>query len=182
MYDEGKCIDFFLINQDIQFDQFTALIATEFIIKRSISSGTGFQCIKEIIDNLIQRELVFQQCSRLFHVFHSDILTTAFLAEIHDRTDKLGCYHDLGIYHRLFHIFNLRWIRKVGWVGQFDHLSIGLVDLVDNSRCCRYEVQIIFSLKTLLNNLKMKKSKETTAETKAECYGCLRLKKQGSIV
>ena len=65
MYDEGKCIDFFFINQDIQFDKFTALIATEFIIKRSISSGTGFQCIKEIIDNLIQRELVFQKCTCL---------------------------------------------------------------------------------------------------------------------
>ena len=65
---------------------------------------------------------------------------------------------------------------------QSDHFSICLVDLVDNSRCCRYKVQIIFSLKTLLNDLKMKKSKETTAETKAKCNGCLRLKEQRSVV
>ena len=107
MYDEGKGIDFFLINKDIQFDQITALVTAELIIKGSISSGTGFECIEEIIDDLIQRQFVFQKCSRLFHIFHSDVLATAFLTEIHDCADKLGCYHDLGIYHRLFHVFDL---------------------------------------------------------------------------
>ena len=126
--------------------------------------------------------MVMKHRTRRLHVFHSLILASSLLAELHDRSDVVGRHHNLCFYQRLFHIFNLRWIRKVGWVGQFDHLSIGLVDLVDNSRCCRYEVQIIFSLKTLLNDLKMKKSKETAAEAKAECCRCLRLVEEGCIV
>ena len=56
--------------------------------------------------DLIQRQVVFQYRSGLFDVFHSLIFTTSFLTQIHDRTDKFGCHHNLCFYHRLFHKIN----------------------------------------------------------------------------
>ena len=178
MYNKRKCIDFFFIDKNVKLHKLTALITTQLIIKRGISSGSGFQRIKEIINNLIQRKFIFQKRTCFFHIFHTFILSTAFLTEIHDRTDKFCRYHDLSIYHRLFHIFNLGWIRKIRRIRQLDNISVCLVYLVDYTRRCRYKVKIIFSFQTFLNDFKMKQPKETTAETKSKSNRCLRLKKQ----
>ena len=52
-YDKGQRIHLFTVDQDIQLDKIALLIAKKLIIKGCISTGTGFQGIKEIIDDLI---------------------------------------------------------------------------------------------------------------------------------
>ena len=71
--------------------------------------------------------------------------------------------------------------RLVG-LGQLDDLTIGFIDLIDNTRCCSYKIQVILSLQTLLDDLKMKKSQEAAAETKSKGDRCLRFIIKGSIV
>ena len=107
MYDKGKSIHFFFVYQNIQFHKLAALISAEFVIQRSIASGTGFQCIKEIVDDLVERQVVFQKRTGLLNIVHTIVNATALLAKIHNGTDKFSCYHDLGIYHWFFHVFNL---------------------------------------------------------------------------
>ena len=45
--------------------------------------------------------------------------------------------------------------------------------LIYNAWRCGYQIKIELPLQSLLNYLKVKQSKETTSETKAQCYGCL---------
>ena len=106
MNNKGKGVYLFLIYKNIQLHKLAALITAEIIIKRCISSGSGFQSVKEVINNLIQRQLIFQKRTGFLHIIHANILSPAFLTKIHDRADKFRRYHDLSIYHRLFHIFN----------------------------------------------------------------------------
>ena len=59
MNNKGQGIHLFLVDQNIQLHQLRRLIALHIIIKGCIASGAGFQCIKEIVNDLIQRQLIF---------------------------------------------------------------------------------------------------------------------------
>ena len=182
MHDKGQGIYFFFIDQNIQLHKLRRLIALELIIKGCITSGTGFQRIKEIVDDLIERKLIFQKCSCLFNVFHAKINASSFLTKLHDRSDKFCRDHDLRTDDRFFHVLNLRRIRQITRIRQFDHFSVCFKYLIYNARCCRDQIQVVFSLQSFLNDLQMQKPQETTAESKSKCDRCFRLIIQGSIV
>ena len=121
-------------------------------------------------------------CTLFFDILHSLIYTPALLTQIHDRTDKLGSHHNLCFYHRLFHVFNLRRIRHIRRIGQIDHFSVCLMDLINNTRRSCHQIQIVLSLQSLLYNLQVQKSKETTAESKPKGHGSLCLELQRCII
>ena len=54
--------------------------------------------------------------------------------------------------------------------------------LIDNAWCRRHEIQIKLSLQTLLHDLQMKQSKETTTESEAQRQRCLRFILQRCII
>ena len=120
--------------------------------------------------------------TRRLHVFHSLILASSLLAELHDRSDVVGRHHNLCFYQRLFHIINLGRVRQIRRVGQVNDGSVGFVNLIDNARCGRHEIQIVLTLQALLNNFQVKQSKETAAEAKAQRGTGLKFKGQGSVV
>ena len=102
-----------MVDQDIQLHQRRLHIALQFIVERSIASGTGLKCIEEIIDDLVERQLIFKQSSGLLHVFHAHIDTPAFLAQFHNGTDKFRGDHDLCVDKGFFHVFDLGGIRQI---------------------------------------------------------------------
>ena len=53
VYDKGKGIHLFLVDQNIQLHQIRLLIALHFIVKGRIAPGSGLQGIKEVINDLI---------------------------------------------------------------------------------------------------------------------------------
>ena len=110
--------------------------------------------------------MVVKHCSCLFDIFHSLVHASSFLTQIHDRSDEFRSYHDLRFYDRFLHIFNLRRIRQIGRIGKFDHLSVCLIHFVDNSGCCRHQIQVIFPFQTFLDDFQMQKPEETTSEPK----------------
>ena len=158
MDDEGKCIHFFLIYKDIQFHKLGALIAFHLIIKGSIASGAGFQCVEEVVNDLVQGQGVSQEGAGGFHVLHSLVDATALLAKVHDCSDVLAGHHDLSRHHGLLHVLDLGGVREVGGVGEFDHVAVGLVDFIDYARSCGHDIEIVLSLQTLLDDLQMKQS------------------------
>ncbi len=107
MDNEGQRVYLLLVDQDIKLHQIRLYILVHLIIEGRITSGTRFQRIKEIIDDLIQRQMIPKHRAGLFYIFHPVIDASALLAEIHDRTDEFRRNHDLRFHHRLFHIFNL---------------------------------------------------------------------------
>ena len=126
--------------------------------------------------------MIIQYGTFFLDIFHSLINASAFLTKIHDRTDIFRCNHDLRFYHRFFHIINLRRIRHIRRICQIDHFSVCFMDFVNYTRRRCYEIQIIFPLQTFLDNLKVKKSEKSAAESKPKSDRCFRFKLQRRIV
>ena len=55
-------------------------------------------------------------------------------------------------------------------------------DLGAVARCCCYKIKIIFSFKSFLYNLHMKKSQKSASETKTKCNRCFRFKHKCRII
>ena len=56
------------------------------------------------------------------------------------------------------------------------------MDFINNSGSCCYQIQVVLSLQTLLNNFQMKKSQKSTTESESQRNGCLRLIKERGII
>ena len=54
-YDKGKCIHDLAVEQDVEFDQLTRTIIGKFVVKGCITAGAALECVKEIIDNFVER-------------------------------------------------------------------------------------------------------------------------------
>ena len=155
MHDKRQRIHFLFVDQNIQFYKFGRFIALHFIVKGCISTGSGFECVEKVINNLIQRQFIFQHSPGGLNIICTQIASSSFLAQLHNRPDKFGGHHDLCTDNRFFHVVNFGWVRQIGGIGQFDHLPICFVDTIYYSRCRGNQIQVIFSLQTFLNNLQM---------------------------
>ena len=118
----------------------------------------------------------------LLNVLHALVLASSLLAELHDGADILGGHHDLRLHHGLLHVLDLRGIRQVGRIGQFNDFAACLMHFIDNARSCGHQVQVVLSLQSLLDDLQVEKPKEAAPETKAKGNRRLRLKLQRCII
>ena len=64
----------------------------------------------------------------------------------------------------------------------FDHLAVGLGDLVAHAGGGGDEVEIEFALEALLDDLHVEQAEEAAAEAEAESDGAFRLEEEGGIV
>ena len=118
----------------------------------------------------------------LLDVLHALVLSPAFLAELHDRPYKFRGHHNFRPDYRLFHIFDLRRIGHVGRIGQIHTGAVRLVYLVNNAGCRGHQIQIVFPLQPLLDDLQMEQSQKPAAEAKAQRHRGFRLVKQRCVV
>ena len=65
-------------------------------------------------------------------------------------------------------MLDLGGIRHIGRIRDVQHCPVRLIDLVDHARGSRDEIQIVFPLKPLGNDIQMKEAQETAAEPEAE--------------
>ena len=118
-------------------------------------------------------------CVNIIHVLKN---TAAFLTKIHNIAHVFLRGIDMGIGDRFLRLRYQRWVRIIGRVVDRDHLSVRLCDMVDNAWRSRNNVQIVFPFQALLDNLHMQKPQKTTAESKAQRDGGLRLKGERRVV
>ena len=116
------------------------------------------------------------------HVLHVLEDATALLAELHDGTHIVRRRKDMGLRDGLLRALNDSRIREVAGVRDFLHGAVCQVDLVDNTRHSRDEVEIVLPLQPLLDDLHMEKAQETAAETESESGRGLRLKGERCVV
>ena len=73
-------------------------------------------------------------------------------------------------------------VRHVGRIVQFDLLAVGQLDLVDDRRRGRDQVEVELARQPLLDDLQMQEAEEAAAEAEAERGGGLRLVAEGGVV
>ena len=164
-----------MVHEDIELHELTPLVAAQLIVKRRVPAGAGFQRVEEIIDNLVERHFVFQNRPVFLNILRALVHASPLLAECHDRTDILLREHDLSLNHRLLHVLDLGRIRHIGRVREIHLRAIRLIDLVNDRRSRRDEIEVILALESLRHDIEMQESEEAAAETKAEGRRSLRL-------
>ena len=126
--------------------------------------------------------MVVKDRALLFDILHTLVDPAPLLAQVHDRADVLRGHHDLCLDHRFFHIVDLRRVRHVRRIRQVDYFSVCLVDLINNARRGRHEIQIVLSLQPLLDDLQMKEPQESAAETESQSHRRLCLELERSVI
>ena len=116
------------------------------------------------------------------NIFHVLINTPALLAQLHDIAHIFTGRHNACLYIGFFRIFQRCRVRIIEGVINIFLFPIGTLDFIDNAWCGGNQIEIIFPFQPFLYNFHMKQTKETAAETKAQCNGAFRLKGQRSVI
>ena len=106
MHDGGKRVARFAVQQNIQFDKFRALVTRKIVIKRGITFRAGFQAVKKVVNDFVERKKIFQFHARFVEVSHIGINAALILTKLHDRTNVFGRSIDVRLDNGLFHIID----------------------------------------------------------------------------
>ena len=182
MHYKRKRVHRLTVNKDIQLQQFAFAVPNQAVIKGRVAAAAGFQHVKEIIYDFIQRHFICQHRTRRIQIFHTDIIAAPLLAEFHNRADVILRQHDFRLYNRLLHLQNTRRIRHIAGVGKLKIRTVRQINLINNAGGSRYQIQIIFPFQTFLHNFQMQQAQKAAAETKAKRNRGFRLKEQRGVI
>ncbi|MNS13978.1 hypothetical protein D3C72_455830 [compost metagenome] len=89
---------------------------------------------------------------------------------------------DVALGDGLAHLFDVVDRRHCSRAVDVDGLAVVQLDFIHDGRCRGDEVQVVFPLQTLLDDLHVQHAEEATTEAEAQCGGAFRLEEQGGIV
>src|SRR5581483_2978680 len=180
--DDGKRIDRFAGDQDVELDHGRIPIAGEVIVERGVSAGNGFQAVVEIENDFVERQFVLQHDARGAAVFEAFLLHALFFHQGENSADIFFVGQDGGEDDRLFHFGDFILRRPARGIVNFDDFAVGLVDLVADAGSGGDEIEIEFALQSLLNDLHVEQAEKAAAEAKSQGHGTFRLEKERSVV
>ena len=99
--------------------------------------------------------------------------------EFEDAADVLLVGEDFGCDHGLADARNALRLRPARGVIDVDHASVGHRDVVPHARRGGNQVQLVFALEALMDDLHVEQSQESTAKAEAQSDGTLRLEEEG---
>ena len=120
-----------------------------------------------------------QRRVQILHVFEN---ASAVLAHGHDIADKFLRRDDRSLDERFPRFGNQCRVGVIVGIVNPNGGTVGLNDFIDNRRQRGDQIQVKLAFQALLNDFHMQHTKETTAETEAQCNGGFRLKRQRGIV
>ena len=180
--DEAEGVHHFAVEKDIQLDQTAGTVIRKLIIEAGIAAAAALERIKEIVDDLGQRQIVMQLHTGGIEVLGILVDAAALLTEIHQGTDIFRRGEDACLDIRLLRLRNGGGIRVVGGVINGNLCAVGEGEVVDNAGGGGDEIEIEFPLQTLLNDLHVEKPQKAAAEAEAQGSGGFRLIGKGSVI
>ena len=119
-----------------------------------------------------------QHDARGADVLESFLLAALFFDERENSANVFFVGEDGGEDDGLFDFGDLAGIEPARRVVDFDHLAVGLCDLVADAGGGGDEVEIEFALEALLNDFHVEQAEEAAAEAEAESDGAFRLEEE----
>ncbi len=178
----GERVHDLAVEHDVQLDQLALLVALQLVVEAGITAGARFQRIEKVVDDLVKRQLIMDIDAVRVDVFHILKYAAPLLAKVHNIAHIFLRRVDMGVRNRFFGLRDQRRVGIIGRVVDGDHFAVGLRDMVNDARRGCDDVQIVFALQPLLDDLHMQKPQEAAAETEAQRDGGLRLKGERRIV
>ena len=153
MNDKAESINLIAIEENIHLNQLGRAILRDFIVKASITTGRGFELVKEVKDDFSKRDLIDDIDPIIIDIVHGHKVTALALSQLHHRSDKFLGYHNLRLNIRLLDGINLGRVRKLARIGHIKGGTIRHIDLIDNGRRRHDQINIKLTLQTLLNDI-----------------------------
>ena len=151
-------------------------------VKRCISFGYRFQFIVEINHNLAQRHVKKQLHSISADIFLLHQFAAFTKAKTHNWTYIIACRNHRCANERLLYAVYLCDIGHTCRVVYLNHAVALGIDIIAHIGNGGYYIHVKLTVQTLLHNLHMEQSKESTAETKAKRHRTLRLESETGVI
>src|SRR5690606_24718658 len=181
VHDQRQRIDLVAIDQDVQTGQVGRLEALEAVIQRSVATADRLQAVEEIQHHFTHWQVVtnlYLGTEELQIALHASLFDT----QRDDATQMLLRHQNIGPHDGLAHVFDGGQVRQLRWAVDVERFAVLQRQLIDHGRGGSDQVQVVFALKTLLDDLHMQHAEEADAEAEAKGIGAFRLVLQRSIV
>ena len=165
-------------NQDVELHHGRFPVAGEVIVERGVSARDGFQAIVEVEHDFVEGQLVVQHDARAADVLEIFLLAALFFDQLQNSADIFLVGEDRGEDDRLFDFGDFARIGPARRIVDFDDLAVGRGDFVADAGRGGDEVEVVFALETLLNDLHVQQAEEAAAEAEAESGGAFRLEEE----
>ena len=173
--DEAQGLDGVAVHEDVHLHQLADLEAGDPVVDGAVAGGDRLQLVEEVVDDLREGELVFEDLAVFAHEALAFVDAAAVLAELHDVADALGRRDHLGGDHRLADLLHPGHVREVGGVGDLDDLLLavlvgGELDLVRDGGGGLDEGDVALPLQPLLDDVHVEHPQEAAAEARAQGF------------
>ena len=179
--DQGEGVDLLAIDQHVETNQVGRLETIEAVVQGSIAAAGGLEAIEEVEHHLVHRQVVdhLHLAAEEVHV----ALHAALLDAQGDHVAQVVLGHqDGGAADRFAHFLDRRQVRELGRVVDVDDLAVLLHDLEDHRGRGGDQVQVVFALQALLDDLHVQHAEEAATEAEAQGFGAFRLVLQRRVV
>src|SRR5262249_33926928 len=116
------------------------------------------------------------------HISELFLLSAAVLAKLEDRTEIFVWRQDCRLDPRFLHLLDMIWFRHIDRIVNLKFFPGGELDLINDGRGGRDQIEIEFARQTLLNDFQMQKAEETAAKTETKCCRGFHLVREACIV
>ena len=156
--------------------------ALPLVVVAGIAAAAGLDGIKEVVDDLAQRDQVMQVNACFVHILHVDQHAALRLAQVHQRADVIVRRVDVRVDERLLLLDDAGRVGVGGGVVNDLHRAVGQRQAVLDARRRRDKVKVKLALKTLGDDLHVEQAQKAAAEAEAQRGTRLRLKGQARVV
>ena len=180
--DRAEGVDGIAVQENVDTDQRVLGVAVLLVIERGVTLRATLQLVEEVDDDFGERQPVVQLDALGREILHLRHLAATGLAEIHDRARVVGGREDARLEVRLGDGRDLGSRRHLRRVGDFDHRTIALGDVVLHGRRRRNQRQAELALEALAHDLHVEQAEETAPETEPQRARRLRLEGERAVV
>ena len=181
MRDQRQRIHTLAVNQHIHTHHVGSLEALEVVVQRRIAAGGRLQSVEEVEHHFRHRDFIGQR-NLIAVVDHVGLYAAFFDTQGDDVAQKLLRQQHVTLRDWLAQLLNIVQRRQLRRAVDVDNLFRGGFDFIDYRRRRGDQIQIVFTLQALLDDLHMQKTQEAAAETEAQRRRAFRLIEQRSIV
>ena len=142
----------------------------------------AFEAVIKIDQNFVERQTADEHDAFTIDCFGVFTDTALLRDQCQHITDRIRRNMNRCVNHGFFDELDLSGIREVDRIVHFDLFAVCLCDMINYTRISGNHIEIILAADTLLDDLHVKQTEETTTKAEAKGDGVFRLVNEGSVV
>src|SRR5690554_1128371 len=174
-------IYFFGVNQHVQTHETRGLKPQKVIVERGEATANRFEAIKKVHYHFVHRQFIAHRylAAGELQIF---LYAALFNTQGYDVSKMLLGHKNIGLNNRLAHFRDQARVRQLGWVVDVDGFAFVIDNFINHRRRGGDQVEVVFALQALLDDLHVEHAKKATTKAKAQGIRAFWFIEQGGIV